>query len=1186
MMKIKKAREMKKYFGIFAAAFAALSVLSCQREVEPEGGNDANLVSLKILTSVDAKSSLELDGESAPTGRVRWDYGDEITVFDGVAPRHFTASDIPAEGSHVATFDGNVDAGATAFAAVYPYAEGYTAADYAAGVISTAIPSEQLVAAPGSYSRNANVCVAYALKSDAEQVPLSDDEYIFTQMLFHNVGGLLKFTLSQDGVHQSVTIRTADNSALTGAIEATAATGEAVSAAVGAVDYVTIAAENGGFLAAGDYYAVVLPFTDKTVSLEFSNGEKSKKRNSKAVISLDRAAIRDLGTIDAGIDYITGKYVIAGTDTNPYILTKYSGTGTIYPATQAVSINNETGVVTVLGSKADYVLTVAASDEDGLYTIKDAAGYYLTAYSTNNYLHGTTTVENGSYWQFSDAGDGLVDIVATKLGSTYAREIRLNYNSGNPRFTCYKSTSTMQKAGLYPADKVVESLVPTSNPVISCSDNTITITCDTDGAVIYYEMGTTAEDTDDPTEASAVYDAENKPTITSDAYVKAFAVADGYAPSEVVGLACEYGSSSSSYVLFTGSIEEGDYVIVSDGSAMKAAISSNRFTMSAVSVSNNTITDPDSSIVWHVAASGNYWTLYNEQAKKYAGGTGSNNQGALLSSVTDYAKWTFSYANSTWTVSNYGQSSNGKNSTLRRNGTFGFGTYGAATGTAPVLYKFEDNTDWVLDAINVTTPPTKTVYEVGDSFDASGMVVSATYVDEVDNTHTKVVVVDASELTIVAPDMTTGGAKSVSISWEEKNTTQAITVIEWGVDELEITTPPDKVNYSVGDTFDPDGMVVVAHYVDLGGSSETKDVIVDKESLEFTPSGALVSGTTYVRISFEGKSVNQPISVADWVLDSITITTAPTKTTYSVGETFNPSGMVVTAHYVDNGGSADPVDEFVNLESLTIPTNALTLGTTSVTIGYTFKDRTRTASQAITVIDSAPSHSVTFNQLASSTGCTYTVSAGGSSVTSGGDVTEGAEVTLAVANLGTGYTFSSWLVTKADDVNTTVTVTNGKFTMPAYDVKIFASFTVTDNLTRSLIGVTGTGYTDWTNKSDKSPAVYAGKTAGGNSSIQFNTYSTNNKRGIISSTSGGYVKSVALTWNSNTSNGRSVTVRGSTSEMTMSNFTSAASAVSISKNDSAEKDISAAKYTYVGFQAIGGALYLNNIAITWVVTSD
>lgn len=948
MMKIKKAREMKKYFGIFAAAFAALSVLSCQREVEPEGGNDANLVSLKILTSVDAKSSLELDGESAPTGRVRWDYGDEITVFDGVAPRHFTASDIPAEGSHVATFDGNVDAGATAFAAVYPYAEGYAAADYAAGVISTAIPSEQLVAAPGSYSRNANVCVAYALKSDAEQVPLSDDEYIFTQMLFHNVGGLLKFTLSQGGVHKSVTIRTADNSALTGAIEATAATGEAVSAAVGAVDYVTIAAENGGFLAAGDYYAVVLPFAEKTVSLEFSNGEKSKKRNSKAVISLDRAAIRDLGTIDAGIDYITGKYVIAGTDTNPYILTKYSGTGTVYPATQAVSINNETGVVTVLGSKADYVLTVAASDEDGLYTIKDAAGYYLTAYSTSNYLHGTTTVENGSYWQFSDAGDGLVNIVATKLGSTYAREIRLNYNSGNPRFTCYKSTSTMQKVGLYPADKVVESLVPTSNPVISCSDNTITITCDTDGAVIYYEMGTTAEDTDDPTEASAVYDAENKPTITSDAYVKAFAVADGYAPSEVVGLACEYGSSSSSYVLFTGSIEEGDYVIVSDGSAMKAAISSNRFTMSAVSVSNNTITDPDSSIVWHVAASGNYWTLYNEQAKKYAGGTGSNNQGALLSSVTDYAKWTFSYANSTWTVSNYGQSSNGKNSTLRRNGTFGFGTYGAATGTAPVLYKFEDNTDWVLDAINVTTPPTKTVYEVGDSFDASGMVVSATYVDEDDNTHTKVVVVDASELTIVAPDMTTGGAKSVSISWEEKNTTQAITVIEWQLAGIEVTTPPATTTYAVGDSFNAAGMEVTASYDDKGGSENVKEEVLDNDDLTISPAGPYMeAGDVTVTVSYGGFSDTVEIEVVAEVTDYAITFTQPSQTGCSFAVKVGGTAISSGARYAEGtevtleatAGSGYAFSAW-NVTGATVSGNTatatFTVGNSDVTISATF----------------------------------------------------------------------------------------------------------------------------------------------------------------------------------------------------------------------------------------------------------
>ena len=1200
MMKIKKAREMKKYFGIFAAAFAALSVLSCQREVEPEGGNDANLVSLKILTSVDAKSSLELDGESAPTGRVLWDYGDEITVFDGVAPRHFTASDIPAEGSHVATFDGNVDAGATAFAAVYPYAEGYTAADYAAGVISTAIPSEQLVAAPGSYSRNANVCVAYALKSDAEQVPLSDDEYIFTQMLFHNVGGLLKFTLSQDGVHQSVTIRTADNSALTGAIEATAATGEAVSAAVGAVDYVTIAAENGGFLAAGDYYAVVLPFTDKTVSLEFSNGEKSKKRNSKAVISLDRAAIRDLGTIDAGIDYIPGDYLIGSYQSNKWILMDPACTGKIYN-----SFN--TTVATPYATLSYTEFFTELDTNDYLWHVrKDSYGYYIyhTDGDANKYLS-YSGGSNEAYQADELASpatyfDVTIENGVATIESKATSGRKLRYNSGNPRYAFY--ATGQQDIWFIPAAYDSRELLNLEFAESAKSLNTKNYSSFTGQAA-------TATSGSAPVSVSLTY------SWDGDAIIESFNTATGVlALNGATGTATvsasytgeDYRPAEASYTITVSSATAAKWVKtdLADIAAGDTLVIVDLNTVMAMTNANGTSSAPAATSIILAAANTELntapaadvrWVLEKPTASTYK---------LKKPGTTDYLYCTNSNngvrvgtnSNNVFSIALDGSN----NPFLLNSGTSRYvGKYkdgndwrcyttihANISDTRTAFFAKQDNTTWVLDAINVTTPPTKTVYEVGDSFDASGMVVSATYVDEDDNTHTKVVVVDASELTIVAPDMTTGGAKSVSISWEEKNTTQAITVIEWGVDELEITTPPDKVNYSVGDTFDPDGMVVVAHYVDLGGSSETKDVIVDKESLEFTPSGALVSGTTYVRISFGGKSVNQPISVADWVLDSITITTAPTKTTYSVGETFNPSGMVVTAHYVDNGGSADPVDEFVNLESLTIPTNALTLGTTSVTIGYTFKDRTRTASQAITVIDSAPSHSVTFNQLASSTGCTYTVSAGGSSVTSGGDVTEGAEVTLAVANLGTGYTFSSWLVTKADDVNTTVTVTNGKFTMPAYDVKIFASFTVTDNLTRSLIGVTGTGYTDWTNKSDKSPAVYAGKTAGGNSSIQFNTYSTSNKRGIISSTSGGYVKSVALTWNSNTSNGRSVTVRGSTSEMTMSNFTSAASALSISKDDSAEKDISAAKYTYVGFQAIGGALYLNNIAITWVVTSD
>lgn len=506
-----------------------------------------------------------------------------------------------------------------------------------------------------------------------------------------------------------------------------------------------------------------------------------------------------------------------------------------------------------------------------------------------------------------------------------------------------------------------------------------------------------------------------------------------------------------------------------------------------------------------------------------------------------------------------------------------------------VWYHFIDNTVWNLKSIAVTTHPTKTTYEAGENFDATGMVVTATYEDADGIKDDKEVVLDNADLTISPSTNLTAGTTSVTITYEGKSTTQAITVVEWVLDSIEITTPPTKTVYEAGESFDATGMVVKANYIDNGGSSETKSETLDNADISFSPS-TIAANTTSVTVSYGGKSTAQAVSVVDWVLDSIEITTSPTKTTYVVGDSFDPTGMVVTAHYIDNNGSSAINDKEVDNSDLTFtPDGALALSDDSITVSYTYKTVTKNDTQAITVSDTALGNAVTFNQLASATGCTYTVSAGGSTISSGDLVAEGAEVTLAVTATGTGYSLDSWKVTKADDATTSVTVTNGKFTMPGYGVKIVASFAVTDNLTRSLIGVTGNSYTNWSDKSSNSSAVYAGRTAGGNTAIQFNTYSTSqasNKRGIVSSTSGGYVKSVALSWNSNTTSGRSITVRASTSAITLDNLSSATSAVSIPKDDSATKDISSGKYTYVGFQAIGGALYLDNIAITWIVASE
>ena len=152
------------------------------------------------------------------------------------------------------------------------------------------------------------------------------------------------------------------------------------------------------------------------------------------------------------------------------------------------------------------------------------------------------------------------------------------------------------------------------------------------------------------------------------------------------------GSSSvwaDDYELYSGTITEGDYVIYYSGKAMKNSIASNRLEYTAVTPSENKITDPDASIVWHIAASGDYWTIYNASVSKYAASTGSNNQAKLEGSVTDNSKWTVTEpVTGTYEFENLARkNAESNNKWLRNNGTYGFACYASSTGGALSLYK-------------------------------------------------------------------------------------------------------------------------------------------------------------------------------------------------------------------------------------------------------------------------------------------------------------------------------------------------------------------------------------------------------------------------------------------------------------------------------------------------------------------
>ena len=237
-------------------------------------------------------------------------------------------------------------------------------------------------------------------------------------------------------------------------------------------------------------------------------------------------------------------------------------------------------------------------------------------------------------------------------------------------------------------------------------------------------------------------------------------------------------------------------------------------------------------------------------------------------------------------------------------------------------------------SLAVTTPPTKTVYEAGDSFDKTGMVVTVTY----DDASTREVTNYNCSPVVLSKDDT-----YVTISYREMmttvTTTQPVTVKNL-LKKIQIITPPTETAYEIGDTIDLTGMVVHAFYSD-GTSHEISNYT-------YSPHVVSSASDTEVTITYteDGitKTAIQDITVGNTPnLVSIAVSVPPTKVIYKAGEYFDPSGMVVTATF-DNGTTK-------NVSGYTYsPTRTLQQDDSVITISYTKKGITKTTTQNITVV--------------------------------------------------------------------------------------------------------------------------------------------------------------------------------------------------------------------------------------------
>ena len=353
------------------------------------------------------------------------------------------------------------------------------------------------------------------------------------------------------------------------------------------------------------------------------------------------------------------------------------------------------------------------------------------------------------------------------------------------------------------------------------------------------------------------------------------------------------------YQLYSGDITEGDYLIVYDGVAMKATVDSDRLQYTSVSISDNKVYNPSVDIIWHIAQSGEYWTIYNADSDKYAASTGTKNKAQLLDDGSDdKSKWTVS-GSSTYEFVNKANAAASANANLRRNGTFGFACYGTGTGGALSLYKLNDG----KTAAGIAYARTSDAITYGDALtppdlsNANGLTISCSS----DNTDVATVNATTGAISVVG----NAGVAVITVTWAE----QTISTVTYRAGSVKYTLTINKKTPTIAAFVDPPTSLAVA-------ASVTKTTTIsDGLAITYTSSNdavATVNATT-----------GEVTGVAD---GNVTISA-----TFAGNDNYNAAESQSYALTVGAGGG--PTPQVVTMQYSGSTTTNMTGGNDAATVG-------------------------------------------------------------------------------------------------------------------------------------------------------------------------------------------------------------------------------------------------------------
>lgn len=216
-----------------------------------------------------------------------------------------------------------------------------------------------------------------------------------------------------------------------------------------------------------------------------------------------------------------------------------------------------------------------------------------------------------------------------------------------------------------------------------------------------------------------------------------------------------------------------------------------------------------------------------------------------------------------------------------------------------------------LETLTITKQPNKTVYKSGESFDPTGMIVTAGYGYGL-----------TSDVTgySVSPQILTDGVTEVTITYTEGRVTKTAMVsvtVEKVLVSIAVTTNPSKMAYNYLESFDPAGMVVTATYSDesteeVSGYTypETAFSTLGQQAVELSYAYEGVTKTTSLNVTVNPIEVAVPVQNGMPVYDGTAKTPSWTgydsvKMTMS-GETNGVNAGTYTAKFVLGYGYVFP----------------------------------------------------------------------------------------------------------------------------------------------------------------------------------------------------------------------------------------------------------------------------------------